>query len=350
MAGLLNLVPRVPPPIRHGAGVDEGDPTARAAVHGHHVPDHDPLQSQRRGSGRRLRHRRPRADDVGRGCCDAASAALAAGAFGFGPDRARLRLHDGREHLRAAGRHQDRVVVHRHHHRDVADLARASLDRASHPGRGSPIPRRRTSFATWAAARCGSSPTAPILAIRKSTRASCAKRGSRITSRSTSPFCFSKFVPATYPTSTGRLKVMGADVAGHHVLRCVSPAIPNAIAGLLLFIRDRTGQIPHAYFGWTEGNPLAYLLKFLAFGEGDTAPGHSRGASPVGAQSAAPAPHSRRLALDQSTSDTAASSTPRPLTAVTSKRRPLVPNGITDPRRTSEERQRSRPLTLSTSS
>ena len=26
------------------------------------------------------------------------------------------------------------------------------------------------------------------------------------------------------------------------------------------------------YFGWTEGNPLTYLLKFLAFGEGDTAP------------------------------------------------------------------------------
>ena len=29
---------------------------------------------------------------------------------------------------------------------------------------------------------------------------------------------------------------------------------------------------PHAYFGWTEGNPIVYLLKFLAFGEGDTAP------------------------------------------------------------------------------
>ena len=68
------------------------------------------------------------------------------------------------------------------------------------------------------------------------------------------------------------LKVEGADVSGHHVLRCVSPAIPNAIAALLLFCRDQTGKIPHAYFGWTEGNPIAYLLKFLAFGEGDTAP------------------------------------------------------------------------------
>jgi hypothetical protein len=68
------------------------------------------------------------------------------------------------------------------------------------------------------------------------------------------------------------LKVRGVDVGGHHVLRCVSPAIPNAIAALLLYCRDRTGGIPHAYFGWTEGNPIAYLLKFLAFGEGDTAP------------------------------------------------------------------------------
>ena len=68
------------------------------------------------------------------------------------------------------------------------------------------------------------------------------------------------------------LNVHGAAVANHHVLRCASPAIPNAIAALLLFIRDETGQIPHAYFGWTEGNPIAYLLKFLAFGEGDTAP------------------------------------------------------------------------------
>ena len=68
------------------------------------------------------------------------------------------------------------------------------------------------------------------------------------------------------------LTVEGVDVGGHHVLKCASPAIPNGIAALLLFIRDQTHQIPHAYFGWTEGNPIAYLLKFLAFGEGDTAP------------------------------------------------------------------------------
>ena len=78
--------------------------------------------------------------------------------------------------------------------------------------------------------------------------------------------------PGDVSAFSDRLSVTGVDVAGHQVLRCTSPAIPNAIAALLLYIRDQTGKIPHAYFGWTEGNPIAYLLKFLAFGEGDTAP------------------------------------------------------------------------------
>jgi hypothetical protein len=83
---------------------------------------------------------------------------------------------------------------------------------------------------------------------------------------------FVEVQPGDVSEFSDRLKVEGVDVGGHHVLRCVSPAIPNAIAALLLYCRDKTGKIPHAYFGWTEGNPLAYLLKFLAFGEGDTAP------------------------------------------------------------------------------
>jgi hypothetical protein len=71
---------------------------------------------------------------------------------------------------------------------------------------------------------------------------------------------------------SGRLDVFGFEVGGHRVLRCQGPAVPNAIAALLLNIRDRTRLIPHAYFGWTEGNPITYVLKYLALGEGDTAP------------------------------------------------------------------------------
>lgn len=68
------------------------------------------------------------------------------------------------------------------------------------------------------------------------------------------------------------LDVHGVQVGPYRVLRCRSAAVPNAIAALLLHIRDATGRVPHAYFGWTEGNPVAYLLKFVALGEGDTAP------------------------------------------------------------------------------
>ncbi len=78
--------------------------------------------------------------------------------------------------------------------------------------------------------------------------------------------------PGDVSEFSGVLQVRGATVDRHRVLRCVSPAIPNAIAALLLYVRNETGMIPHAYFGWTEGNPIVYLMKFLAFGEGDTAP------------------------------------------------------------------------------
>ena len=83
---------------------------------------------------------------------------------------------------------------------------------------------------------------------------------------------FLEIRPGDASEFSGVMHVSGVSVDGHRVLRCTSPAIPNAIAGLLLDLRDRTNTIPHAYFGWTEGNPIAYLLKFLALGEGDTAP------------------------------------------------------------------------------
>ncbi len=70
----------------------------------------------------------------------------------------------------------------------------------------------------------------------------------------------------------GKLKIRGVDVEGYRILRTESPAIPNAIAALMLYLRDKTGKIPHVYFGWSEGNPIKYLVRYLLFGEGDTAP------------------------------------------------------------------------------
>lgn len=68
------------------------------------------------------------------------------------------------------------------------------------------------------------------------------------------------------------LDVSGHEIDGVRVLRAESPAIPNAIAALLLHLRDTTKTIPHAYFGWTEGHPLAYVFKYVFLGEGETAP------------------------------------------------------------------------------
>ena len=62
------------------------------------------------------------------------------------------------------------------------------------------------------------------------------------------------------------------EVGPHKVPRAESSVVPNAIAALLLHLRDTTDKTPHRYFGWKEGNPIVYLFRFLLFGEGDTAP------------------------------------------------------------------------------
>ena len=71
------------------------------------------------------------------------------------------------------------------------------------------------------------------------------------------------------------LNVQGVQVDEHRVLRGESAAVPNAIAALLLYLRDRSEHPEHppqAYFHWGERNPFLYLIRYVLSGQGDVAP------------------------------------------------------------------------------
>ncbi|MDF6040943.1 amino acid transporter [Streptomyces sp. JH14] len=71
---------------------------------------------------------------------------------------------------------------------------------------------------------------------------------------------------------TAAVTVHGDEKHGVRRLRMESAVVPNTIAAVLMELRNRTGEVPHAYFNWTEGHPVSHLLRFLVFGDGEVAP------------------------------------------------------------------------------
>ena len=58
----------------------------------------------------------------------------------------------------------------------------------------------------------------------------------------------------------------------HTVFFAKSPMVANSIAAFLIELEKNTGHVPHAYFKWKEGNPVANVFRFVFLGEGDAAP------------------------------------------------------------------------------
>ncbi|MET8829455.1 amino acid transporter [Streptomyces sp. NPDC004610] len=81
-------------------------------------------------------------------------------------------------------------------------------------------------------------------------------------------------VTVTDPSEFEAVLTVHGEVLHHRyrVLTLESSSVPNALAALLLHIRDTTGRIPHIYFEWTEGTPFANFLRFFLFGQGEVAP------------------------------------------------------------------------------
>ena len=146
-------------------------------------------------------------------------------------------LHHRHQHGRAARRHQDRVAVHPRHRHHVAGVADAAIDRAARARlrastRPAPtIHRRRPT----AARRSGSSPIGPDDGsseeyedkLREAQRhASSAAGRFGAVSRGAPRRCV-----AVQRSAEG---AKASQVGPYRVLRCQSPAIPNAIAALLL--------------------------------------------------------------------------------------------------------------------
>ena len=86
------------------------------------------------------------------------------------------------------------------------------------------------------------------------------------------PVIFLEIYVADSSEFRSELVVTGHIVEQANILRVTATTIPNTIAAIMLWLRDHTGIVPHAYMEWTEGGTFLHAAQFLMFGKGETAP------------------------------------------------------------------------------
>jgi hypothetical protein len=277
LAGLLNVSPRYLP--RYGMAPEWGRAIRPLVLIYTAVACAITViyQRQHGRTGRRLRYRRPCNHDVCRLRRDALcplERQLPEGDPCLRSGHPHLPLHLGGEHTRAARRHQDRLLLHRFHNRRVASFPSAALARAqagAHRDRreGQEVHSRgqQGDEIHIIAHRCRFADDPEEYARKLEDQ----REYNRIPKDV--PVLFLEIEvedPSEFEEEV--LEVRGVSVGDHKVLRGERTVVPNAIAAFLLYLRDETGKTPNCYLGWTEGNPFAYVIRYILFGEGDTAP------------------------------------------------------------------------------
>ena len=225
----------LPAALRHGAGVGARHAPAGAGLHRHHLRRDHRLRGRRGRAGRRLRHRRAGADDLGRRGGHARPSG--------GPRRrwapylrhhARLRLHDGRR-TSSSGRKASRsrpsssptIIV-----TSLVSRVLRSTELRIQRRRDSTRTRRRSSIEARAAGQSASSPTGRASGDVAEYAAKEREARDDHSLDDGEPVLFLEVRPRRRLRLHRRARGPRRARSGRYrVLRCESPAVPNAIAG-----------------------------------------------------------------------------------------------------------------------
>ncbi|GAA4694423.1 hypothetical protein GCM10025781_10020 [Kocuria gwangalliensis] len=68
-----------------------------------------------------------------------------------------------------------------------------------------------------------------------------------------------------------KVSLVSRTVCSHHIIHVDGSSVPTCLAGVALWVRDQTGVPPHVYLEWSSGSPVRNYLRFLLWGQGQTA-------------------------------------------------------------------------------